>query len=80
MFICSEDMRLWIGLADQISEGNFRWVNSRVPNWVDWLEKQPNGTKQSLYNCVEYISLGGIWGWNDQNCDEIKPFICQHSG
>ncbi len=67
--------RSWIGLSDRAEEGLFVWIDGREPTYVNWSGDEPN-------NASGNEDCGGMWDkgtgqWNDFNCDDEKPFICQ---
>jgi hypothetical protein len=81
----------WIGLyiAPYTDWPNFRWLNG-LPgpnNWTysHWGTYKP-GTHLEPNNVFppELCSganatetFGGAWGWGDENCDRMFPFICE---
>ena len=79
----------WIGFTDEVSEGNWTWIDPTTPSdYTNWRPKggqwfqEPNGGKSE--NCA---TIGGpyiwkpVWNWegywNDWKCSEKAPFICR---
>ena len=55
--------QLWIGLTDEVVEGQFKWVNGEAVTYTNWLINQPdNGSGVEDY---VQINLLGVGKWND---------------
>jgi hypothetical protein len=53
--------RLWIGLTDEVVEGEFRWVNGEVFTYNNWGTNQPdNAGGQEDYVEINVIGIAGI--------------------
>ena len=68
---------VWIGVHDQITSGKYLYNsdNSEVI-WTKWGPGEPNNRGRDE-NCVE-ISWG--WGngkWYDEDCNALRPFVCE---
>jgi Ca2+-binding RTX toxin-like protein len=56
--------RLWIGLTDEVVEGQFKWVNGEAVTYTNWFPGEPNDAGGNE-DYVE-INVNGITGkWND---------------
>ena len=67
---------VWIGLTDIIGEGQFRWVNSHVVEWVDWLPW--SGKDVAERHCTVYANgRSAVNGWDNLECEELHSFVCQ---
>ena len=69
----------WIGIHDQINEGNFVYVSSNativLENWSPGDIHNYNGIEE---DCV---IMGPDPGkWYDAPCDMLVPFVCEKSG
>jgi hypothetical protein len=55
----------WIGLTDQVQEGNFQWVTGEPFSFSAWSisPQEPTNTGDEDYVFYESRSTG--WGWND---------------
>jgi hypothetical protein len=62
---------LWIGLDDRDDEGTFEWVTGEPLVFVNFESGQPSGNG----DCVEQDGMTGQW--NDTECNENQPFICE---
>ena len=62
----------WVGLSDEVSEGDFRWRDGSPHTFSGWSPGQPdNGNNE---DCVY------IWGdnlMNDAPCTLPYSFICE---
>eukprot|EP00954_Amorphochlora_amoebiformis_P017354 1318615-Amorphochlora_amoeboformis.AAC.2 len=76
--------RMWIGLTDQETEGDFRWTDGSVLNFTHWDDGEPNNWFSSEH-CAELLgpSGSGTWWsssdegrWNDMKCSNAFPFAC----
>ena len=68
--------RLWIGLNDQVLEGNFRYDQSKTPLSINaWLPAEPsdNGGNE---DCVEFGQPKKPL-WNDNDCSVEQLSICE---
>ncbi len=55
----------WIGLSDQVTEGDWVWSDGSPTNFLSWNQPyEPNGGTGE--NCAE---IGDTGTWNDLNCD-----------
>jgi hypothetical protein len=68
--------RAWIGLREGEVEGDWRWLDGRVPAVDAWAGGEPNngegfGGEES---CGEFY-VGS--GWNDVPCDMPRQFTCE---
>ena len=65
----------WIGLSDQRSEGNWRWVGTQIHGqFFDWNPGEPNNYKNE--DCVGFC-INHEYRWNDFSCnDKLRP-LCE---
>ncbi|MEZ4448087.1 MAG: C-type lectin domain-containing protein [Nannocystaceae bacterium] len=63
----------WIGLEDQVNEGDFRWVDGGAPTTTWWAKGEPNNLEDE--DCVEVNAATGLW--NDAQCGLLRPFLCE---
>ena len=64
----------WIGLYQEWW-GKWKWVNGDDKGWDHWGDGQPDdGGFGSFEDCGE-IKHSSFW--NDQECDDKRPFICE---
>ena len=55
--------QLWIGLTDEVTEGQFKWANGEAVTYTNWLPGEPNNAR-SGEDYVQ-INLLGVGKWND---------------
>jgi hypothetical protein len=69
------EQRWWIGLSDRAVEGEFRWMDGRVPADPHWYGRDPDndGCNQDCGALKE--EAGGRW--HDTHCGQHRPFICR---
>lgn len=73
--------RYWIGLHDRTVEGNFHWIDgTQLDNnrFVSWGPFQRNniGHFFTTWN-ADCCIVKGDGSWSDDDCDTLKPFICE---
>ena len=63
----------WIGIHDQINQGNFVYDSDNKPIvYENWGGSEPNGDSR------EDCTVLGTWEkWVDTNCATAMPFICE---
>ena len=68
------NIRYWIGISDQETEGTFKYVSdSSVVGFISWGNGQPNDKWPKL-DCTAFKNEK----WNTANCGSKKfPYICQ---
>ncbi|XP_071824781.1 macrophage mannose receptor 1-like isoform X2 [Apostichopus japonicus] len=69
------DNGFWIGLHDRSTESGFEWSDGSVLDYVSWQEGEPNNVGTFGEDCAEMLFNGR--GWNDQECTNLKNWICQ---
>ena len=79
IFMAFDNSSLWIGLNDESSEGNFKWVDGFSSSYIyneAWYDNEPNSESNNVEDCVEMRSnFDGYW--NDQDCGTSQNgFIC----
>ncbi len=65
----------WIGLGDQMTEGEFVWIDGQSLDYSSWAENEPNDYGNGE-DCAE-SNWRGIGVWNDGRCGGRKPFVCE---
>ncbi|XP_070567160.1 integumentary mucin C.1-like [Ptychodera flava] len=70
--------RVWIGLSDETTEGDFRTVHNQQAPYLDWAnsegDNEPDGSFSA--NCVDMHVDGR--GFYDDSCDDTRPFVCKY--
>merc|ERR1719318_561215 len=68
----------WIGLNDRVSEGSFRWAGrNAVPAYLNWAHGEPNNFFWSEDCVIIYGNGWNIRKWNDVNCGDKRPSLCE---
>jgi hypothetical protein len=66
----------WIGLADAIKEGDFKWIDDRsTPTFENWAPNQPDNF-MNIEDCVHLITSRN-YEWNDRRCIDRLKFVCE---
>ncbi len=67
---------IWLGLSDQVNEGEFLWSDESATFFASWRQGEPSGDPEE--------SCGHMWtfgkedtSWNDARCDIKLPFVCK---
>jgi len=56
------DGKVWLGLSDRDSEGNFTWNNGDPVNYTNWRSEEPNN-----WNNEDFTRFYSNGKWNDNN-------------
>ena len=80
--IAARKERVWLGVTDRVREGEFDAADEGGPVVADWFSDQPDnnpwaGEGRQGEDCVEMTVRDGRAGWNDANCDNENPALCQ---
>ncbi len=69
----------WIGYSDEVSEGNFRWVNGESCNYTNWSSNEPNNSHNTYdYNHADHTILNRSDGkWYDRHQNARYEFIME---
>jgi len=88
------DSKVWIGLSDELTEGEFTWVTGELFSFSTWIVGEPNDTDENE-DFVEYLrnenragdsekanlaTVSESWGWNDAGSivDNPRGFIVEY--
>ncbi|MFN0249482.1 MAG: lectin-like protein [Kofleriaceae bacterium] len=76
--VATHNNETWVGLSDQLTEGTWITVTGSTSFYARWMSGEPNnGGDPSLdpgQDCAQ-LYVGGAY--DDDYCDEPKPFVCE---
>ncbi|MCI0380485.1 MAG: PEP-CTERM sorting domain-containing protein [Gemmataceae bacterium] len=57
----------WLGLTDQIAEGQFQWITGESFGYSNWSPFEPNnlGNEDFVWLWRRDFGSGPLWSWND---------------
>ena len=58
---------LWIGLTDEVVEGQFKWVNGEAVTYTNWFPGEPSDAGGQDY---AYINFGSPGKWDDAGAND----------
>jgi hypothetical protein len=68
---------MWIGLADDIAEGSYRWANgTTLGSYTNWAGTEPDGADAAWEDCVGMAPNGF---WYDHDCTANFNYIACES-
>ncbi|XP_034543148.1 C-type lectin domain family 4 member F-like [Notolabrus celidotus] len=76
-FVNGFKKNLWIGLFDRQTEGMWKWVDGTLLTTSFWNPGEPNSYLWSDEDCVETKWYEVENSWNDAECQDKKPWICE---
>jgi hypothetical protein len=68
----STEADFWIGATNQLTPGNWSWLDGKPFVFTDWEKGQPENTSSS--NCAASSTTSGLWTAED--CFKSKLFVC----
>ena len=68
------DDDVWIGLNDEVNEGNWEWVTGERIMFVNWEGNQPDGGDEE-----NYVEMHRDGTWNDLPVTSSMSFVCEWS-
>jgi hypothetical protein len=61
-----------IGFTDQVTEGNFLWIDGSPVTYTNWNAGEPNNSGNE-----DYVQIYNTGVWNDVNAAATSPFMLQ---
>lgn len=78
IFDIGSPTRSWIGISDLDKEGNWVDVNGVPVTYTAFNKNEPNGNRgENCVNLYHNQDDNTYSSWNDDNCSELKNFICE---
>jgi hypothetical protein len=65
------DDDVWIGLSDEVNEGNWEWVTGEPVMYVNWEDNAPHGEED------DYVEMHRDGTWNDLPVTSSMYFVCE---
>ena len=67
----------WIGLNDDVTEGQFFWVDGSAVDYTNWAHHQPNNYFNQDCVSMPHSDDPSAGQWDDVECDTDRHFICK---
>ena len=66
---------LWIGLTDEVTEGQFKWVSGEISTYTNWLPGEPNNG----WGGEDHVEMnfGSPGKWNDSSSNQFRRGIVE---
>ena len=68
---------VWIGLEDEKSEGDWRWINGEKYIYNNWDKSNPSNS-DGAENAVQLIKTDEKLQWNDRSSDRRCAYIIEY--
>uniref|UniRef100_A0A096MH78 C-type lectin domain-containing protein n=1 Tax=Poecilia formosa TaxID=48698 RepID=A0A096MH78_POEFO len=76
MAATNEYKAIWIGGSDAEEVGTWLWSDGSPFHFSHWCPGEPNnGGSRGDQHCLEMNDRGSTC-WDDQQCYEVRPFVC----
>jgi hypothetical protein len=65
----------WIGYSDAAVEGLWQWPDGTTNGYANWMPQQPDNSGGNEDCAAD--NWDGTGQWNDANCGDARPFVCE---
>jgi len=66
--------RMWLGINDRVTEGSYAW-DGGGGGYTHWASGEPNNSGGE--DCGELLLDQAAGGWNDKECGDARPWVCE---
>uniref|UniRef100_A0A668AFI5 C-type lectin domain-containing protein n=1 Tax=Myripristis murdjan TaxID=586833 RepID=A0A668AFI5_9TELE len=73
-FLKNFGLRVWIGMSDLETEGEWKWVDGSSLSYTSWAKGQPDDAREGE-DCGEVRPERD--GWNDLFCTHNQQWVCE---
>jgi hypothetical protein len=63
----TDDLRGWIGLTDEVTEGTFQWITGEPLSYTNWAPGEPSSGSPPGETDEDYVEIFAAKVWNDNN-------------
>ncbi|XP_072042492.1 uncharacterized protein [Amphiura filiformis] len=77
-FVRSDNVNVWIGLTDVVTEGSWKWDDGTLYGYTNWAPQQPDNSG-GIEDCAHFRYGDELGLWNDLPCDSpwVSDYICK---
>ncbi|MHA2332492.1 MAG: lectin-like protein [Candidatus Hodarchaeales archaeon] len=65
--------RAWIGLTDNETEGDWKWITGEPVTYTNWASVEPNDSPPG----EDHVEMYSSGEWNDLSGDQLVYYVCE---